>query len=555
MIRILTFIILVVAAAAAVTALANVPGRAVIQFGNTEFSTYSALLFGLIAAGAFLLVGVTLFFSGLFRLPKALARRNRERRREKGLLALTRGLEAVAAGDAGDAQRHAKVASKQLQSEAGLTRLLTAQAAQLAGDETTAEENFAAMLEAPETEFLGLRGLYLQAMKSGDHKEAREYAERAFRLRPGTEWAYQSVYSLQLERGAWAEAREALLKAQQHGHEAGESARRREAALLTAMAYEAEAADDTDTARRHALEALRKAPSFAPAATLAARLEADAGRRSKGGKILDEAWSTAPHPALAKTMGQLYEDSTPERRAERLKKMAETNPSADESRLLIAEQENALGDYAAARDRLEPLMTRAPRARSFAAMATAVRGLYGAEAAQVWLDRAAAAPLDPVPGADGDFHFTTDGWRRLIREFGDHGRLAPPPLEEVRTSLSSEEIRLMLAPPPTPEPEPEPEPEATTLEEDVPEPSAEATVVEADIVEEAEPAPAPDTSDTLDASEAAEETDETDTMAGDESPAPDDEPADDTDSPESEDNDDNDEGDKKKAAPDSSGTA
>ncbi|MEM9233103.1 MAG: heme biosynthesis HemY N-terminal domain-containing protein, partial [Pseudomonadota bacterium] len=454
------------------------------------------------------IVLTTLIISGLVRMPKVIARKGRESRREKGLIALTRGLEAVAAGDARDAQRHANIATRQLKNDASLTRLLTAQAAQLAGDEETAENSYAAMLEAPETEFLGLRGLYLQAMKAGDRKEAREYAERAFRLRPGTEWAYQSVYNLHLDRGAWGDARDALIKAQQHGLEEGESARRREAALLTAMAYSAETGGDIDTARREANEALRKATGFAPAAVLAARLEGQANRRSKAGKLLDEAWAASPHPAIAKTMADLYASETLERRAERLQKLANKKPDTDESQILLAEQENALGQHAEARDRLEPLLTKTPRARTFAAMAAAMRGLYGDQAAQAWQDRAAASPLDPVPGADGDFHFTTDGWRRLIREYGDHGRMAPPPLEELRTSLTVDEVRLLLAPPiatheepPAPE---EPVVEAVVMppEEELQEKGVETPEEETETAADAE---APADADPVDDQQAVEE--------------------------------------------------
>ena len=455
MIRIFFFLVFlgaIVAVALGISMVADLDGFMTMRLDDTVIDAPSGAVLIVLSIIFILLIVLTLIVSGLARLPSVIRRNQAEGRRAKGMTALTRGLEAVAAGDAADAQRHARVALKQLD-EPGITRLLTAQAAQLAGDEETAEASFAAMLEAPETEFLGLRGLYGQAMTSGDRKEARGYAERAFRLRPGAEWAYQSVYALNIDRGAWGDARDALLLAQQNNLEAGEAARRKEAALLTAQAYGAYHGGDTGTALKDAELALKKAPGFAPAAVLAAQIEGAAGRRSKAGRLLDDAWGVAPHPAIAKTMGDLYAEEKVERRAARLKRLAERAPDTDDSRLLIAEQDIALGQYEEARLALEPLLTRAPRASTFKAMAAAMAGLYGQDAAQVWLDRAAAAPLDPVPGADGVFNFTTDGWQRLIREFGDHGRMAPPPLEEVRTHLSVDEIKLLTAPPPAPAPE------------------------------------------------------------------------------------------------------
>lgn len=484
MIRILVFLVFVVLIVALMTWMGNLEGSTTITIGDMLINAHSGLVVGLLVIAGIGLVLTTLFISGLVRMPDVIRRKRDTARREKGMLALTRGLESVAAGDASSAQKHARSATRQLE-EPGLTRLLTAQAAQLAGDQETAQENFAAMLEAPETAFLGLRGLYLQSMAAGDRKEARGYAERAFQLRPGAEWAYQSVYALNIERAAWGSARDALVQASQHGLEQGDSAKRKEAALLTAQAYAAANAEDHETARKDLAAALKKAPGFTPAAVLAAKLEGAASRRSKAGKILDEAWAIRPHPAIARTLRDLFKDETPERRSERMKKLAERAPNTDESELLIAEEDIALGEFEAARVRLEPLLTRTPRARTFSAMAAAMRGLYGQDAAQYWLDRAAAAPLDPVPGADGTFHFTTDGWRRLIQEFGDHDRLAPPPLDEIQTRLSQDEIKLLTAPPPAPAPEVivDPEPESEKVDgmpvaEDVSTSSTDETVDE-----------------------------------------------------------------------------
>ena len=80
-------------------------------------------------------------------------------------------------------------------------------------------------------------------------------------------------------------------------------------------------------------------------------------------------------------------------------------------------------------------------------MAEAVEAARGKAAAEPWLTRAADAPRDPVPGADGTFNLTTEGWQRLVREYGEHGRLAPPPFEAVETAVSEEELLRLMAPP------------------------------------------------------------------------------------------------------------
>ena len=109
-----------------------------------------------------ILLFVAILLHRLWRLvwrgPRDLARLNAERKRQQGYRALSQGMAAVAAGDAVEARRQAKIANAMLK-DPPLTLLLAAQTAQLGGDEDAARRYFTAMLERPETSFLGLRGL------------------------------------------------------------------------------------------------------------------------------------------------------------------------------------------------------------------------------------------------------------------------------------------------------------------------------------------------------------------------------------------------------------
>ncbi|GGD15522.1 heme biosynthesis protein HemY [Aquisalinus flavus] len=464
MIRILIFILVLTLAAAGLTALLAVDGNIHIRFGDyVYFNPAAPTLIGISILLALLIVTV-LIISYLMRLPEKLRGKRRDSQRQKGIISLTRGLEAVAAGDASDAQRHAKNAQRQLE-EPALTRLLTAQAAQLAGDHETAEASFSAMLEAPETEFLGLRGLYLQAVGAGDMKAAKGYADRAFKLRPNARWAYESVYQLSVERGSWSDAQSALKLASRNGLEDGEHVKRHEAALITARAYAADASGERDDALSDAKDAFKLAPDFPPAAVLAARLEAGKSRR-KAVKILEQAWAARPHPAIRQTWLDVHSDLAPDERVATLPRLAGQNPHDQQSQHLLAEAAIAQGNHDKARDILQPLFSRRPTVRTFTLMAQAMKARFGEEAAEPWLEKAAHAPAEPGPGADGTFHFSTDGWRRLVMEFGDHHRLSPPPLEEMTAAMSQDEVLMLAAPPPVPEP-PAPEPEPEAVPEDV----------------------------------------------------------------------------------------
>lgn len=402
--------------------------------------------------GAIILVLATSVSKDLIAFPAKVKAQREGARRERGMAALTRGLEAVAVGAAGDAQHHARVAQRNL-SDSSLTRLLTAQAAQLAGDDLIAEQSFSAMLEAPETEFLGLRGLYAKAIRQDDKDAARGYAQRAFKLRPNAEWAFRSVFELSLDRGAWGQARADLSTAQKNKIIDVAAARRAEAALLTADAFTASASDDAKTALSECEQALKLAPSLAPAAVLAARLYHHGNQKSKAAKVLETAFTDEPHIAIVGAYFNLYADEKEQKRAEKMQRLADRHPSARAAKIALARRALLLDDAQGAIDILEPLLSEQATARECTLMADAVTAVYGADHATPWLERAAAAPRDPTPGADGSFAFTRNGWARLIKEYMDFGRLAPPPLEDAPIGLPAEELRLLLTPPPPAEPD------------------------------------------------------------------------------------------------------
>ena len=443
MIRILIFLLGAIFFAFAITALAMMDSRITGEAFGTRFDGPSGLIVGAVFLAFLAAIYLTHKIKDILAIPAKIRARDAQTKRERGIAALTRGLEAAAAGDGDDAAHHARVARRNLD-DVALTRLLTAQAAQLTGDQTAAKESFSAMLAAPETEFLGLKGLYAQAMKAGEIEIAKGYAERAFRLRPNAQWAFQSVFDLGLERGAWRETRDALGQAQKNKLVDAAAADRARAALLTADAY---AAADNAAAMSDLDAALTLAPGFAPAALRAARIASDDGKSGKAAKIIEAAFAVDPHPALIKLYDRLYKDEIPERRAEKLRKLAEKNADADEAALLRARAATLTEDWAGAVDALEPVLARSPSPAAFSLMAKAAAGLHGEAAGQVWLEHAANAPRDPRPGADGEFHLTRDGWARMVRDYMEFARLSPPPIEEASGGLSQEEVRLLLAPP------------------------------------------------------------------------------------------------------------
>ncbi|PQA88052.1 heme biosynthesis protein HemY [Hyphococcus luteus] len=451
MIRILMFLLGAVFFAFVITYLASLDNRITGEAFGYHFDGPSGLIMGGVIVLFFLAIYLTHKIKDILALPAKIRAKDAETRRARGIAALTRGLEAAAAGDGEDAAHHARVARRNLD-DVALTRLLTAQAAQLSGDAATAKASFSEMLAAPETEFIGLKGLYAQAMAAGETETAKGYAERAFRLRPNAVWAFQSVFDLGLERGAWGETRDAVVQAKRNNAVEAARADRARAALLTADAY---ALGDQHAALSEAEAALKLSAGFTPAAVLAARIAMEEDKTGKAAHIIETAFAETAHPALIKLYDRLYKDEKPEKRARKLRKLAEKNPETDEAALLKARAATLTEDWSGAVDVLESVIAREPTPAAFSLMAKAAAGLHGEAAAGVWLEHAANAPRDPRPGAEGEFHLTREGWARLIREYMEYGRLSPPPIEEAAAGMPPDEVRLLLAPPVVEEPEPE----------------------------------------------------------------------------------------------------
>ena len=203
--RILVWFAIVAVLMGAAVWLAERPGTITAEWHGWRLDTSVGVV--LIVVALLMLSGVALWHAWrwIVGAPAALIEGWGESRRRQGYRALTHGLSAVAAGDANEAQKQARKAEKLL-SEPPLTLLLSAQAAQLAGDREGAKRAFSTMLDDEQTAFLGLRGLIAQALRDGDPQQALALAERAFKLRPDTEWVVHSLFDMQAQIGQWRAA-------------------------------------------------------------------------------------------------------------------------------------------------------------------------------------------------------------------------------------------------------------------------------------------------------------------------------------------------------------
>lgn len=391
--RLFVFLLVAAAIAFGVAWIANRQGELTYVIDGYALTMSAGVAIGLALLFALLVIFLTRLSTVLMSGPGALGRWSSARRTRRGQDALSRGLVAAAAGDAAEARRQAKRAQGSL-AGSPLGLLLTAQTAHLDGDDQGQRTAYRAMLEHPETEFLGLRGLFMEAMRRDDGEEAVKLAARAHALKPRAAWAANALFDLRSARGEWREAKDALENAQRAKLIEPDVARRRKAVLLTAEALDAEA-QNPDHALSLAVAALDLSPALAPAAALAARKLAAEGRAWRAQDVVEAAWAQNPHPDLAVAYAAIKPDETPQERAERLIGLAHLKRDHFESRMLEAEQAVTLANWSEARRVLAPLASGFASARVCTLMAEIEQGQrQDAAAAHGWLERAVRAPRD-----------------------------------------------------------------------------------------------------------------------------------------------------------------
>lgn len=399
--RALVFLALLAVAAYGAVWIADHPGTVTVVWNGYEIGTSLAIALTGVLVAAIILGLIWAVVTGVIGLPASISRSTRERRRNKGLASLSRGMIAVGSGDPLAARRHAGDAERLLGSQP-LTLLLKAQAAQISGDRDAAEQAFKRMADDPETRVLGLRGLFVEARRREDEGAARAYAAEAARLAPSVTWANEAVLEAQCADGEWSAATETVERRAALGLMDKHAARRQRAVLLTAAAQRHEAGEP-ETATEQALKAVKLAPDLVPAAVIAGRLLARRNDLRKAAKIIEAAWKATPHPELGKVYLNLRTgDSARDRlaRAETLAKLSSWDP---ESRLVIAQAASEAKDFARAREVLAPLADDRPTARVCRMMARIEAAEHGADSgrSREWLARAARAPRDPAWVADG----------------------------------------------------------------------------------------------------------------------------------------------------------
>ena len=399
MIKLLWRFFLLVLLAAGFAWIADRPGTLTIRWLGREIQM--SFIAGVVLA--VLAVVLIWFLWSLFRRlwgsPQAVGRYFAFRKNRKGYESLSRGIIAAGAGDATAAAKHAAIAGNALADEP-LVNVLAAQAAQLKGDRAAVKRIFEAMTKSPDTEALGLRGLFSEARQSGDVATARRHAERALSLNPRLNWASTAVLQLQAGARDWGAAATTIAQQVKSGLLPAAEGNRKQAAMLAAQALALEESD-RPRALELALKAHKLDPALVPAALVAARVMVTQASTRKASKILKETWVLSPHPDLADVQARLIPGDDPDARLDRVRELLKEDRGGLEGAVALARAAVRARRWDMAREALKPFADDRPQARVCALMADIAEADGDKGRAREWLSRAITAPRDPIWVSDG----------------------------------------------------------------------------------------------------------------------------------------------------------
>ncbi len=405
MFRIVFFLGLIAAVALGAAWIAEQNGDIALSIGAWRIDT-SLPVFVLILIVAFIAVSLAWsLLRGVWRMPGRLGKHRREKRKARGRDAITSGLIAIGTGDHFSARRHAGIAKKLAQHDP-LALVLQAQTAQLDGDRDGAQRAFRAMAEREDTRLLGLRGLFVEAQRSDDPYTAVAMAEEALKIAPASAWASHAVLGFRCAKGDWDGALAILENNLAAGLIDPEPYRRQRGVLLTARAIETERGD-RDLSRASIMEAVKLAPTLAPAATLAAKFLSEDNQTRRAMRLLEVAWTAQPQPDVADAYAHVRLGDSSRERLSRIESLASKAPGHIESALALARAAIDASEFARAREALAPFIA-APTQRVALLMAEIERSEHGDDGrARAWMLRAVRAAHDPAWTADG---YVSDHW-------------------------------------------------------------------------------------------------------------------------------------------------
>lgn len=233
---------------------------------------------------------------------------------------------------------------------------------------------FEEMLKHGETELSGLRGLYCEALQTGDLRRQGKILHAASEKYADVSWVAEGQYLLAVKESIWADALAALENLRKEGFIAKDAYLDRKADLLM-----------KNNQPEEAFKLKPKNPLFA--------LAAAEKQPEKSAEILTKSWKETPSKAVYEAYMLLYSKETPQKQMKHLKKLIAGNENSKEALMALADASTRLEMYLDAKEALDIYLAAYPLTKSAALlMAKIVReGWHHEEEAKEWEKKAVEA--------------------------------------------------------------------------------------------------------------------------------------------------------------------
>ena len=404
MLRFLYFSVLVALLIALALWLSANPGEIIVRWFDYEIKTSMALLAGLSLAILIVCGFFARTLGSMAAMPFGWSRRRREAKRRRGYQALSDGLAAASGGDADKARKHLKEADKLLRDPA-LTAFLSARVAMMSGDRKKAQDYFQQLLNRPETASTGMKGLLEEALSRNDMAESLTLASKAFAVNSNDRTLAKIVFTLAMKMGNHPQAEFVIEKAKK-----GKAITKAEAAhwrslILLEQANAFYRAGEAGRAADLAKKARSADPDCLGASLLQAKIEAEAGNKSRAATILEEAWRIRPVADIADAYMALTTESDPIALLRHVDKLADANKNAPESEFIRGEAALNARLWGQARTHLLKMIETIPSRRAYMLLSRLEREEYqNEEAAAEWLRKSEDLSVSPQWVCKSCFH-------------------------------------------------------------------------------------------------------------------------------------------------------
>ncbi len=383
---------------------------------------------GIALLGALVLIIITAqlyrFWRSIVTVPQWWKKYSEARDKEKGYNALSAGLVAIASGDKKKALKLAKKTKRYIPNQP-LAKLLSAQAAVIAGEDKQAENEFLALIEDKQTSFLGVRGLLAQKLKDGNVDQAIQILNFADEKQPKTPWVLKKLFSLYIQIREWSNAEDVLHRAYKAKVYSKEEFKSLKAAVLLARCDVANSSARFEVALGFAKDAYVIKEDWLPAVIYYAKTRLAHGNFSEARKILEKAWKKSPHPDIARLWVKLFneefrdQDIDPLKKLNHVKWLRKQHPQNVHARLRYALSAMEANLYGEARTELKDLSEKYALENVFLALSDLeIKQFKDEKRSSAWLVKASQADREEEWSCTSCQAIHTD-WHPICENCGD----------------------------------------------------------------------------------------------------------------------------------------